>query len=136
MIRRRKRIIMDAKLPAPESVDAYIQSYPENVRLKLLTIRAAIKAAVPEAKEKISYGMPGFMYKGPLIYFAAFPNHIGLYPTPTGVEEFKSELSKYKQGKGSLQFPVNEEMPLELIARIAAFRAEENRKKETDRKKR
>ena len=127
---------MDTKLPAPESVDAYIQSYPEHVQLKLQAIRAAIKAAVPEAKEKISYGMPGFMYKGPLMYFAAFPNHIGLYPTPNGVEEFKSELSEYKQGKGSVQFPVNEAMPLELIARIAVFRAEENRKKESDRKKR
>ncbi|MEI8199072.1 MAG: DUF1801 domain-containing protein [Eubacteriales bacterium] len=127
---------MDAKLPAPELVDAYIQSYPEHVRLKLQAIRAAIKTAVPEASEKISYGMPGFMYKGPLMYFAAFPNHIGIYPTPNGVEEFKSELSGYKQGKGSVQIPVNEAMPLELIARIALFRAEENRKKESDRKKR
>jgi len=126
---------MDAESSAPKTVDAYIQSYPEHVRLKLQAIRAVIKTAVPEAAEKISYGMPGFMYKGPLMYFAAFPNHIGLYPTPNGVEEFKSELSKYKQGKGSVQFPANEAIPLELIARIAAFRAEENRKKESDRKK-
>jgi len=127
---------MDDKLSDSESVDAYIHSYPEHVQLKLQAIRAAIKAAVPEATEKISYGMPGFMYKGPLMYFAAFPNHIGLYPTPNGVEEFKSELSVYKKGKGSVQLPVNEEMPLELITRIAVFRAEENRKKESARKNR
>lgn len=127
---------MDAKLPVPDSVDAYIQSYPQHVQLKLEAIRATIKTTVPEATEKISYGMPGFMYKGPLMYYAAFPKHIGLYPTPNGVEEFKSELSQYKQGKGSVQFPVNEAVPLELIARIAAFRAEDNRKKESDRKKR
>jgi len=126
---------MEAKVPDSESVDAYIQAYPEHVQLKLQAIRAAIKTAVPEATEKISYGMPGFMYKGPLMYFAAFPNHIGLYPTPNGVEEFKSELSVYKQGKGSVQLPVNKEMPLELITRIAVFRAEENRKKESARKK-
>ena len=127
---------MDTKLPAPESVDAYIQSYPEDIQIKLMAIRAAIKAAVPEAKEKISYGMPGFMYNGPLIYYAAFKNHIGLYPTPNGVEEFQSELSRYRQGKGSVQFPMAEELPLEQIARIAAFRAEDNRMKESDRKKR
>lgn len=127
---------MEKNKPSLESIDAYIQSYPEHVQLKLQAIRAIIKTTVPEAKEKISYGMPGFMYKGPLMYYAAFKNHIGLYPTPNGVEEFKSELSRYKQGKGSVQFPVNEAMPLELIARIAAFRAEENRLKESDRKKR
>jgi len=127
---------MDAKLPVPESVDAYIQTYPEHVQMKLLAIRSAIKAVVPEAAEKISYGMPGFMYKGPLVYYAAFKNHIGLYPTPNGVEEFKSELSRYKQGKGSVQFPMAEDLPLELIARIAVFRADENRMKEADRKKR
>jgi len=120
---------MNDELPDSASVDAYIQSYPEHVQLKLQAIRTAIKTAVPEAKEKISYWMPGFMYKGPLMYFAAFTNHIGLYPTPNGVEEFKSELSQYKQGKGSVQIPVNEEMPLELITRIAVFRAEENRQK-------
>ena len=126
---------MEARMSDTGSVDAYIQSYPEHVQRKLQSIRAAINMAVPEAKEKISYGMPGFMYKGPLMYFAAFTNHIGIYPTPNGVEEFKSELSQYKQGKGSVQIPVNEEMPLELITRIAVFRAEENRQKESARKK-
>lgn len=122
--------------PSLESVDAYIESFPEDVQAKLQAIRSAIKAVVPEAREKISYQMPGFMYKGPLMYYAAFPKHIGLYPTPNGVEEFKSELSQYKQGKGSVQFPINEAVPLELITRIAVFRAEENRQKESDRKNR
>lgn len=124
------------KKPSIASVDAYIECFSEDVQAKLQAIRATIKSAVPEAAEKISYSMPGFMYKGPLMYYAAFPKHIGLYPTPNGVEEFKSELSQYKKGKGSVQFPINEALPLELITRIAVFRAEENIQKESDRKKR
>jgi len=126
---------MDKKSPSPASVDAYIQGFPDEIRQKMQAIRSTILQVVPEATEKISYQMPGFMYKGPLVYFAAFQNHIGFYPTPNGVEQFKEELSKYKQGKGSVQFPLNEEMPLLLIARITAYRAEENRKKERDRRK-
>ena len=121
---------MKSKQPFPESVDAYIQSFPEDIRTKLQAIRAVITSTVPEVQEKISYQMPGFFYKGPLVYFAAFRNHIGFYPTPNGIEEFKSDLAKYKQGKGSVQFPIDEEMPLELIARITAYRAEGNRQKE------
>ena len=117
------------KKPSIESVDAYIESFPEDVQVKLQTIRAVIKSVVPDALEKISYQMPGYMYKGPLVYFAAFQNHIGFYPTPVGIEEFKAELSCYRQGKGSVQFPMNEELPLDLIARITARRAEENRQK-------
>ena len=115
--------------PSLTSVDAYIESFPEAVQVKLQAIRSVIKSAVPDAQEKISYQMPGFMYNGPLVYFAAFQNHIGFYPTPVGIEEFKDELSRYKQGKGSVQFPISEEMPLDLIARITARRAEENRQK-------
>lgn len=127
---------MNTNTPSLESVDAYIGSFPEDIRQKLEAIRAVIKSAVPDAQELISYKMPGFMYrKRPLVYFAAFSNHIGLYPTPTGIEEFKEELSKYKQGKGSVQFPLSEAMPLELIARITAYRAEENRQLEAARKK-
>jgi len=115
------------KKPSLASVDAYIESFPEDIQVKLQSIRATITSVVPEAKEQISYQMPGYMYHGPLVYFAAFPNHIGFYPTPVGIEEFKDELSRYKQGKGSVQFPISEEMPLDLIARITARRAEENR---------
>lgn len=126
---------MERKQPSPETVDAYIQRFPEDIRIKLEAIRATIKAVVPDAKEKISYQMPGFSFHGPLVYFAAFQNHIGFYPTPNGIEEFKSDLAKYRQGKGSVQFPVDQEMPLELIARITAYRAEENTRKEQERKK-
>ena len=115
------------KKPSLESVDAYIKSFPEDIQAKLQAIRSTITSVVPEAKELISYQMPGYMYHGPLVYFAAFRNHIGFYPTPVGIEEFKDELSRYKQGKGSVQFPISEEMPLDLIARITARRAEENR---------
>ena len=118
--------------PSLESVDAYIESFPEDIQVKLHAIRSVIKSVVPEALEKISYQMPGYMYKGPLVYFAAFQNHIGFYPTPNGIEEFKAELSRYKQGKGSVQFPISEEVPLDLIARITARRAEENRQKKEE----
>ena len=122
---------MESKPSAPELIDEYIGNFPEDVRVKLQAIRSVIKSVVPEAKEKISYQMPGFMYNGPLVYFAAFQNHIGFYPTPRGIDEFKEELSKYKQGKGSVQFPIGEEMPLDLIARMTAYRAEENRQNKT-----
>ena len=121
---------MQMKSSAPESIDEYIRGFPEDVRVKLLAIRSVIKSVVPEAQEKISYQMPCFLYNGPLVYFAAFRNHIGFYPTPNGIDEFKEELSRYRQGKGSVQFPINEEMPLDLIARITAYRADENRQKQ------
>jgi len=125
-----EEIAMQMKSSAPESIDEYIRGFPEDVRVKLLAIRSVIKSVVPEAQEKISYQMPCFLYNGPLVYFAAFRNHIGFYPTPNGIDEFKEELSRYRQGKGSVQFPINEEMPLDLIARITAYRADENRQKQ------
>lgn len=111
----------------PESVDEYLSDFPEATRLILEKIRAVIKAVAPEAEESVSYGMPAYKLNGrPLVYFAGYEKHIGFYATPTGHAAFSEELSKYKQGKGSVQFPVNEPMPLDLISRIVKFRAEEN----------
>ena len=89
-------------------------------------IRATIKAAAPDAKEKISYQMPTFEMKGNLVHFAAFKNHIGFYPTPTGIEKFKKELAVYEGAKGSVQFPLAKPIPYDLISKIVKFRVKEN----------
>ena len=91
-------------------------------------LRATIKAAAPEAEEKISYQMPTFALKGNLVHFAAYKNHIGFYPTPSGIEAFKHELSIYEGSKGSVKFPIEKPLPLELISKIVAFRVAENLK--------
>ena len=110
-----------------ETVDNYIKSFPENVQVLLNQIRAIIKENAPEAEESIAYKMPAYKTNGkPLVYFSGFKNHIGFYATPTGHAQFEKELSKYKQGKGSVQFPLDKPMPLTLIARIVKFRVEEN----------
>ena len=110
-----------------KNMDAYIAGFPEDVRILLKDIRATIKKVAPEAEESISYGMPAFKMNGkPLVYFAGYKNHIGLYATPTGHAQFEKELSGYKQGKGSVQFPLNDPIPLELIAKIVKFRVREN----------
>jgi uncharacterized protein YdhG (YjbR/CyaY superfamily) len=109
------------------TVDNYIKSFPENVQELLNQIRAIIKENAPEAEESFAYQMPAYKTNGkPLVYFAVFKNHIGFYATPTGHAKFEKELSKYKQGKGSVQFPLDKPMPLYLIARIVKFRVEEN----------
>lgn len=108
------------------TIDEYIADFPADVQQILQQIRATIKEAAPGAGEKISYGMPTFTLKGNLIHFAAFKNHIGLYPTPNGIEEFKEELSAYKGAKGSVQFPIDKPMPLALITRIVKFRVKKS----------
>jgi uncharacterized protein YdhG (YjbR/CyaY superfamily) len=109
------------------TVDEYIKSFPEEIQVHLKQIRAAIKENAPEAVESFAYQMPAYKSNGrPLVYFAGFKNHIGFYATPTGHSQFARDLSKYKQGKGSVQFPVDQPMPLDLIARIVKFRVEEN----------
>lgn len=108
------------------NIDEYIQQFPEEIQAILVQIRTTISTAAPEAIESISYGMPVFKFKGkPLVYFAAFKNHIGFYATPTGHTAFADEFSKYKQGKGSVQFPLDKPMPLALIAKITKFRMQE-----------
>jgi uncharacterized protein YdhG (YjbR/CyaY superfamily) len=110
-----------------DSVEAYIKAFPKNVQVIMEKIRGIIKEMAPEALEGISYGMPGYKTHGrPLVYFAGYEKHIGFYATPTGHEKFAAELSKYKQGKGSVQFPLDQPIPFDLIARIVAFRVKEN----------
>ena len=92
----------------------------------LQTLRQTIHQAAPDALEKISYGMPTFTLKGNLVHFGAFKTHIGFYPTPSGIEKFKDELAVYKGAKGSVQFPLDEPLPLDLVRRIVEFRVEEN----------
>jgi uncharacterized protein YdhG (YjbR/CyaY superfamily) len=111
------------------SVDEYIAASPEKIRPILEELRATITAAAPDAEEKISYQMPTFAFKGNLVHFAAHENHIGFYPTPSGIEAFKDELSGYKSAKGSVQFPLDKPLPLELISQIVVFRVKENLKK-------
>ncbi len=108
-------------------MEAYIAGFPEDVRILLQEIRATIKKVAPEAEESISYGMPAFKMNGkPLVYFAGYKNHIGFYATPSGHAKFEKELSGFKQGKGSVQFPLNAPIPLQLIAKIVKFRVREN----------
>lgn len=108
-------------------IESYIQQFPEDVQLILNTIRKIIKDNVANVEESISYGMPAYKFnKKPLVYFAAYKNHIGFYATPSGHKEFKDELSKYKQGKGSVQFPLNQPIPYALIEKIVQFRMIEN----------
>jgi uncharacterized protein YdhG (YjbR/CyaY superfamily) len=109
-----------------QNIDAYIATFPEETRTLLRQVRETIQKTAPEAAEAIKYAMPTFVLKGKnLVHFAAFKNHIGFYATPSGHEEFKAALSQYKSGKGSVQFPIQEPMPLGLIARIVAFRVAE-----------
>ena len=108
------------------TVDAYIAAFPKSTQTLLKQVRKTIRDAAPEAVEGISYGMPGYKLNGkPLVYFGGYEHHIGFYATPSGHAEFDKALSKYKQGKGSVQFPIDEPMPLELIARIVKFRVKE-----------
>jgi uncharacterized protein YdhG (YjbR/CyaY superfamily) len=111
------------------NVDEYIATFPSKISKMLKDIRATIVTMCPDAEESISYGMPAYKYHGPLVYFAAFTNHIGFYALPSGHKAFEKELSKYKQGKGSVQFPINEPMPLGLIKEIVKFRMQENLEK-------
>jgi uncharacterized protein YdhG (YjbR/CyaY superfamily) len=114
----------------PTTIDEYIAGFPEGVRAVLEQVRATIRQAAPAAEEKISYAIPTFtLKKRPLVYFAAFKNHIGFYPTPTGSEAFKEDLAAYKTSKGSVQFPLDKPMPVELIRKIVAFRVQENLEK-------
>jgi uncharacterized protein YdhG (YjbR/CyaY superfamily) len=110
----------------PNNTEEYIAGFPPETQAILEQVRATIKAAAPTAAESIAYGMPAYKLNDrPLVYFAGFKNHIGFYATPTGHEAFQDELSAYKQGKGSVQFPIDQPMPLDLIARIVAFRVNE-----------
>ncbi len=112
--------------PKPESIEAYITTFPSDVQIILQEVRATIMTSAPDAQECISYGMPAYKMNGkPLVYFAGYKNHVGFYATPTGHEAFQKELSIYKQGKGSVQFPIDKPMPIKLIKDIVLFRINE-----------
>lgn len=110
-----------------KTVDEYISAFPKDIQIILEKVRATIIKNAPEAVESISYGMPAYKTNGkPLVYFAGYKKHIGFYATPTGHSEFSNELSNYKQGKGSVQFPIDHPVPYWLIEQIVIFRVKEN----------
>jgi uncharacterized protein YdhG (YjbR/CyaY superfamily) len=110
----------------PKNFDDYADRFPKNVRQLLQKMRLTIKKAAPQAKETISYGIPAFTLNGMLVWFAAFRNHIGLYPRASAISAFKKELSAYKKAKGSVQFPLDQPLPLALVSRMVKFRVKEN----------
>ena len=113
----------------PEDFDHYAANFPEEVRRRLAQVRATIREAAPEAQEVISYKMPAFKQDGILVWYAAFTKHIGFFPKSSAIKMFKEELSIYKGGKGSVQFPFDKPLPLDLISRIVKFRVSENQQK-------
>jgi uncharacterized protein YdhG (YjbR/CyaY superfamily) len=110
----------------PKSTDEYISQFAGKQQKALQEIRKAIKSAAPQAEEVISYSMPAYKLNGMLVYFAGYENHIGFYPTPSGIEAFKKELAIYKSAKGSVQFPIDQPLPLALIKKMVQFRIKEN----------
>ncbi len=127
---------MDAAKSIPGSVDEYIAGFPPDVREALETLRRTIRKAAPRAEERISYRMPAFADHGILVWFAAHKDHIGFYPTASGILAFRRELSKYALSKGTVRFPLDKQLPLGLIARIVKLRVAENRKARIARKRR
>lgn len=117
---------MDKRPDVPNNIDEYIKGFPVEVQEKLQRIREVVKKAAPEATEKISYQMPTFYLYGNLVHFAAFKNHIGFYPTPSGITTFDEELAPYKKGKGSVNFPMDKPIPYDLIEKIVRYRVGEN----------
>lgn len=112
-----------------KSVEEYIKTFPAEIQKILQQVRETIKKAAPEAEETINYQIPTFKLNGNLVHFAAFKNHIGFYPAPSGQKAFEKELSVYKSGKGSVQFPLDKPIPLALIKRIVQYRVKENSSK-------
>jgi len=108
-----------------KTIDEYIAEFPKNVRDILEEIRSIIRESAPEAEEAIRYGIPTFMLNGNLVHFAAFKNHIGFYPTPSAINAFNKELSPYKLAKGTVQFPIDEPIPFDLIRKIVRYRVKE-----------
>lgn len=115
-----------------KEVDNYIKGFDENIQLKLKEIRNLIIETAPLSKEVISYNMPAYKGKGIIVYFAAFKNHISLFPTSSGVSAFEEELKPYKHSKGTIQFPISKPLPIDLIRRIVEFRLKEDREKNSN----
>ena len=117
---------MKSDRTTPRNIDEYIADFPDGVQRALNRVRKTIRKAAPNARETISYRIPAFTLEGYLVYFAAWKHHIGFYPASAGITKFKKELSKYQVAKGSVRFPLDEPIPLDLIGRIVKFRAREN----------
>jgi uncharacterized protein YdhG (YjbR/CyaY superfamily) len=109
-----------------KNIDEYIAGFPKDIQVILEELRTTIRKAAPDAEETISYQIPTFTLKGNLVHFAAYKKHIGFYPTSSGIEKFKNELSAYEGGKGSIKFPLDKPIPLDLINKIVKFRVKEN----------
>jgi uncharacterized protein YdhG (YjbR/CyaY superfamily) len=115
------------------TIDEYIAGLPKDIQKILSELRSTIRRAAPQATEKISYQMPTFYLDGNLVHFAAHPNHIGFYPTPSAIVEFQDELKRYKSSKGAVQFPIDEPLPLKLISRMVKFRVAEKTRETIER---
>jgi uncharacterized protein YdhG (YjbR/CyaY superfamily) len=126
---------MKSAQDSPNDIDEYIAGFPPEVQEILEQIRTTIREAAPDAEEAIKYRMPTFVLNENLVHFAAFKNHVGFYPTPSGIEKFKDELSSYESAKGSVQFPIDKPMPLRLIRKIVAFRVKEAQAKASAKKR-
>jgi uncharacterized protein YdhG (YjbR/CyaY superfamily) len=119
----------------PKDFDEYVSGFPKEIQQFLEQVRVTIKKAAPQAVEVISYGMPAFKMNGMLVWFAAYSKHIGFYPGASGIEAFKKELSNYKGAKGSVQFPFDEPLPLDLVTKIVKYKVNENLQRIKERKK-
>jgi len=118
---------MDGNKKQFKTIDEYIKTFPEDVQAILQKVRQTIRKAAPQAEEAISYQMPTFKLNGRnLVHFAGYKNHVGFYPVPSGIDAFEKELSPYKQGKGSVQFPLDRPVPYDLVRKIVLFRMKEN----------
>ena len=117
---------MNTTQTGPKTIAEYIAGFPRDTQAILEKVRATIRDAAPGAEETIDYAIPTFTLKGNLVHFAAFKRHIGFYPTPTGIEKFKDELSGYEGAKGSVKFPLEKPIPYDLISQIVKFRVREN----------
>ena len=121
---------MTTKKEKPVTIEEYIDAAPEQTQARLRQMHACIRATAPGAKEGLKWGMPAYSFKRILVTFAAFRNHIGFYPTPSAVKAFAKNLSKYKTAKGSIQFPLDQPLPLSLISKITKFRVQESLKED------
>jgi uncharacterized protein YdhG (YjbR/CyaY superfamily) len=127
---------MSAIKSAPKNIDEYIAGFPPDIQAILSKIRAIVREAAPGAEEAIKYQLPTFTLNGNLVHFGAFKKHIGFYPTPSGTEKFKKDLSVYQGAKGSVQFPLDKPIPYDLITQIVKFRVKENQARAEARGKR
>ena len=126
---------METKSVKYETIDQYIADFPPELQELLQKVRKTIKKAAPEASEKISYGIPTFFLKGNLVHFGGFKTHIGFYPGPGAIDQFKGEFSSYLQSKGTVRFPLDKPLPLELISRVTAVRVKYNLEKAAQKEK-